>query len=384
MSLDEANGLLKVVGLCDLSESEIVNFNFLDKSNLKAQSSSNADDYKLDVHYNKSVKAFIIKEFSFANFSTSLISGYFFALTLWWLFMLIFQMKQTPLNTAYGFAFSLVPLIGGVFGLFSLNKQDIENDRHILTSIKFISYGLICWGIGQMSWSFINFVLKIEVPYPSLADLGFIFASPFWGYGFYNLLKSKKIKYLNLSLKYQKILSLIIICFGICNFITLIALTNGKIIATSAPAQLILNFYYTIIDLIIFFTITMNIKEFIHLIKGAYRWPIMILFVAFIIHFIGDNAFAYSTTMGTFYNGSWIDYMFTLSLFLISISVNGFGYLTSKKLYSGYVIPAKTKLNLKNYNNLKSLMINIGYKFTNLKDLFRPFKLYDIIKSYLI
>src|SRR5256885_3920916 len=82
----------------------------------------------------------------------------------------------------------------------------------------FISTGTIAWGIGQMFWSILyNILYKVEVPYPSLADVGYIAAIPLWAIGIFYLSYATGLKFSlrNLIAKvYLIIVPLILVAFS--------------------------------------------------------------------------------------------------------------------------------------------------------------------------
>jgi hypothetical protein len=57
---------------------------------------------------------------------------------------------------------------------------------------------------------------------------------------------------------------------------------------------------------------------------GRYKWPVLITLFGFVINYFADFGFSYTTTVGSFYNGSWVDLLFTSAMFVISFGVNSF------------------------------------------------------------
>ncbi len=48
--------------------------------------------------------------------------------------------------------------------------------------------------------------------------------------------------------------------------------------------------------------------------------PLCVMLVAIGINYLGDFGFSYTVAEGTFFNGSWVDYLFTTSLYMINLA----------------------------------------------------------------
>jgi hypothetical protein len=66
---------------------------------------------------------------------------------------------------------STIPLLGSVLGFLRFRhfRQPILSSQRLTPTLLFT--GLFMWSMGGVVWSYYNFVLKTEVPYPSLADV---------------------------------------------------------------------------------------------------------------------------------------------------------------------------------------------------------------------
>ena len=113
------------------------------------------------------------------NKFTAFLCGYYLLIVVYWVGLQMSGVRDLPINLMYSFALNLLGFMGGVTGLIVSGhwgrlKSDVGRGIFLLSS------GTVSLGIGGFFWSFYNFVLKLEVPYPSLADLGFFGAIPLW------------------------------------------------------------------------------------------------------------------------------------------------------------------------------------------------------------
>ncbi|MDP3697853.1 MAG: hypothetical protein Q8R55_07675, partial [Candidatus Taylorbacteria bacterium] len=107
----------------------------------------------------------------------------------------------------------ILPLLSGLFGIM-LSKKWGFLSASLGRAIFFISVGLFMWGLGSVTFSYYNIVLDIAVPYPSLADVGFVLGPPFWIIGLFNLGKGIGAGYKMRAPRGKVIIALIVV-FGL-------------------------------------------------------------------------------------------------------------------------------------------------------------------------
>src|SRR3989344_6815050 len=99
---------------------------------------------------------------------------YFIIIVGWWFVLYIQNIRYATINYIYQLAFGLIPLLGGFSGMIKSRRWGGLKSK-VGSALFYTSLGLVTWGLGQMFWSvFYNIILKVEVPYPSLADVGYI------------------------------------------------------------------------------------------------------------------------------------------------------------------------------------------------------------------
>jgi len=258
------------------------------------------------------------------NYYQKLLSGYLVFLILYWIILQFSQETTSIYNYLYSFLFSLVPLIGGFWGMFKSRVWGGLKSS-VGRAVFFISLGLFAWGIGSMGWSYYNLFLKIAAPYPSWADLGFASSIFFYGLGAIFLSRATGAKF-GLRNIYAKIFTVImpVIVFAVSYYVLVIVARAGVLVPEGeTPLKTVLDIAYPLGD---FFSLAIAIVvsglSFKYL-GGRYVKDIIAILMGLGVMFIADSIFSYTTTLGTFYNGNFGDLILTLGLFLLTFGVLG-------------------------------------------------------------
>ena len=259
------------------------------------------------------------------NLYQKLLVGYLFFLGIYWVVLYQSGEKTSTYNLLYSFLFSLIPLIGGLIGMF---KSKIWGGLKsaVGKAVFFISLGLFAWGSGSMVWSYYNFFLGEPAPYPSLADIGFAPSIFFYGLGAVYLSRATGAKY-GLKNKYAKVFVLLapILLLALCYYVLVVVARGGVLVPPDeTPLKTILDIAYPLGD---FLALTISVivsgLSFKYL-GGRYLYDIISILLGLAVMTVADAVFSYTTTVGTFYNGQFGDLLLTLGLFFITFGVLGF------------------------------------------------------------
>lgn len=180
-----------------------------------------------------------------------------------------------------------------------------------------LAIGLLLQSLGQSVFS-IYFFMGIEVPYPSIADIGFFGSVPVYVYGIYLLAKASGAK---ISLREYK----------------------GKMIVLLIPALIIsLSYYFFLREyeleglspLVIFLDlgypfgqaiyVSMAIATYLltkNFLGGLMKFPVLLFIGALSVQFIADYAFLYQVSRGIYIGGFEIDFLYMLAYFIMTYSL---------------------------------------------------------------
>lgn len=251
---------------------------------------------------------------------------YYILIVTWWFVLYVQGIKFSPINYWYQFAFGLIPLLGGFAGLVRANEWGLFKSK-VGIALTSISLGLITWGIGQMFWSiYYNIILNVEIPYPSLADVGYIMSWPFWAIGIVHLSRATGAHSSLKNITGKLLLFIVPIALILVSYYLLIIVARAGTLTDFSEGYLKIFFdlSYPIGDVVILTLATLIFGLSINYLGGKYRISILTLLLGFVVNYIVDFAFSYTTTAETYYNGHWVDLLFPTAMTLIAIAVNNF------------------------------------------------------------
>lgn len=256
--------------------------------------------------------------------SAAFILGFYVALIVWWLTIFFSGTKDSTYNLAFAFAYGLIPLFGGCLGILEARHWGMLKSA-MGKALIFFSSGLITWGLGEMVWSYYTLVLHVEIPYPSLADAVWIFSWPLWSIGIFFLSFATGAKF-SLRKRTGQFQLIIIpaIAIAVSYYLLIIVARQGSWTSGGGILKIFFDFAYPILDIMVLtFSLLLYGLSFKYL-GGRFKWAVLIILSGFVFDYLADLTFTYTTTAGTFYNGSWIDLLFTTAMFLLSFGVNSF------------------------------------------------------------
>lgn len=250
--------------------------------------------------------------------------GFYVALYVWWLTISFSGLKDSLFNLAFAFAYGLIPIFGGAFGLQEAKKWGMGKSE-IGKALIFLSSGLISWGIGEMIWSYYNLVLHIEVPYPSWADASFIISWPLWTIGVIHLSSATGAKFGLRSKDGKALLFLIPLIVIVVSYYLLIQVARQGVFELEGDfLKIFFDLAYPLWDVAILTVALLVYGLSRNFLGGKFKWAVIITFLGFVVNYFADMSFSYTTTVGTHYNGNWVDLLFTTAMFLLSFGITSF------------------------------------------------------------
>ncbi len=260
-----------------------------------------------------------------ANFYQTVLFFYFLFLVIFWMFLYASGTKTDFLNYLYSFLFGLIPLIGGFFCMINAKIWGGMKSS-IGKAVFFLGLGLFLWGAGETIWSYYNFFLNEPAPYPSIADLGFAPSIFFYGLGAIYLSQATGAKFGFKSLTAKLLTAILSIGLFFFSYYVLVTIARaGVIVPEDEPIlKAILDIAYPLGDFLAFVISAVVSGLSFKYLGGRYKIDTYSILLGLFVMFIADSVFSYTTTIGTFYNGSSGDLMLTVGLFLITFGALGF------------------------------------------------------------
>ncbi|OGY58939.1 MAG: hypothetical protein A3H06_02420 [Candidatus Colwellbacteria bacterium RIFCSPLOWO2_12_FULL_44_13] len=237
------------------------------------------------------------------------------------LFLYISGQRDTTLNLTSN-SYGIMSLLGGLYGVFVVARHWGGFKSDVGKAVTFFSIGLIVWSVGFSIYLYYNLVLQVEVPYPSWADAGFFPAYALWAIGMVMLSKATGAKFGLRKLGGKALLLLVPVSIAAASYYLLIIVARGGVVDFEQDLiKIFLDIGYPLWDVIILTIAILIYGLSYRYFGGKYRLPIYIILGSFVINYFGDFSFSYTTTIGSYYNGSFADVMFATTMYLISVGI---------------------------------------------------------------
>lgn len=244
----------------------------------------------------------------------------FLVITLWFAYIHIYINSDFNARQLWGASYQIIALFGGVAGFFVAKKWGGYKSL-IGKSIVFLSFSLLFQSFGQSVSSYYTFIEKINLPYPSIGDIGFFGSAICYIISAWLLMKASGLRFSLKSIKGKSLAIVVPIC--------LIAFSYFFFLRTyqfdwSQPIKVFLDFGYPLGDTLY---VSLAVIAFIvchNFLGGLMKRPIKFLICALLFQFIADFAFLYQNQFGAWNVAGWNDYLFCFSYFLMTISILDF------------------------------------------------------------
>ncbi len=255
------------------------------------------------------------------NKYNSFIAGYLLLMIFYWIGIQISGIKDLPINLMYSFAINFPPFFGGIFG-FAVAKHWGGLKSAVGKGIFYLALGTLSWSIGSFIWSYYNFFASQEVPYPSFADVGYGLAVPLWFIGIYFLSFATGARLSLRKIGGRLYLMLLPIAIAIFSYYFLfIVARNSSLDWQGGLLKIFFDIYYPVSDWVILTFSVLLWGLSLQYLGGKYKWPVLITLLGFMIMYFADFSFSYTTTVETYYNGSFPDLLFAVAMSVISIGI---------------------------------------------------------------
>lgn len=245
-------------------------------------------------------------------------------LVIWWMYIWREGLQDETSNYLFGAAFSIMPLVAGIVGI-KISARWGYMRSYVGKFIIFLSLGLITWAVGTLIFAYYNFFLDVEVPYPSIADAAYIVSWPLWALAMVNLSYATGMKFKLRQLTGKLLLFAIPLSVALISYYLLFIVARGGVMDYEGGLlKLFFDFAYPIGDVLI---LTLSLLLFglsFNYLGGTFKLPIMFVLFGFVLNYIADFSFSYTTTVETFYVASWVDLLFTTTMFILSLGLSFF------------------------------------------------------------
>lgn len=252
----------------------------------------------------------------------------YLGLVVFWGWIRIHDLTEGSINNLYGALYPFISLIGGLYGIFVVSREWGGFKSVMGKGVLFLSLGLLAEVFGQWAWSYYTMIQGIEVPYPSIADIGYFAIIPLYSYAMYNFAKASGIKF-GLSTFFGKLQTLAV---------PLIMITTAYFfflkdiqVDWSNPVRTFLDFGYPGLEPIAVSIGILTYSLSRNILGGIMRSKILYIIFALVFQFITDYTFLHQAGTGTYYNGGIVDLLYTTSFMIMALGILSLGSVQGSK-----------------------------------------------------
>ncbi|MEK7571370.1 MAG: hypothetical protein AAB553_03775 [Patescibacteria group bacterium] len=252
------------------------------------------------------------------NFTYQAVFALFVFLTIWWLLLYFSESKTGYPNYLFGVVYGT--FMAGVGTIIGFKTVKYWGGIHSVMGrvVLALSLGLFAEFFGQVVFSFYNIFLGIEIPYPSLADIGFFGNIPFYFIGALFLLRASG-GHLNLSsIKSQAQIVLIPACVL---FFSYYLFLQNYTFDLSNSLLIFLDFGYPLGQALYVSVAILTYGLSKNSLGGIMRKKIFLVLLAFVAQYFADFNFLFQNSRGSWYNGGYGDYLYLVAYFIMTLAL---------------------------------------------------------------
>lgn len=242
---------------------------------------------------------------------------FFTLITIWWIEIFLSGKIETSENYFFGATYGLICIVGGISGLIAARKWGGTTSA-IGKSLIVLSFGLFAQEFGQLVFSYYNIFLNVEIPYPSIADIGFFGTIPFYIYGISLLAKASGAKFSLNTLSNQ--IQAFLIPLGMLTLSYIFFLRSYEA-DFSNPLQVFLDFGYPLGEAIYISLAILTYSLSVKLLGGIMRSKVLFIVAAFVMQYIAEFNFLYQNSVGTWINAGYGDFLYLLSYTVMTLGL---------------------------------------------------------------
>lgn len=251
---------------------------------------------------------------------------FFIVLSIWWFSMFFRNLQEGIENNLFTLIYPILSLIGGIIGLFVAKKWG-GIKSYLGASISFFSFGLLAQFFGQATYAYFIYIKGIEIPYPSLGDLGYFGSVIFYLIAVFFLAKVSGIKISLNSFKGKFMIAILPLIMLILSYFFFL---KGYEFDWTNKLKIFLDFGYPFGQAIYVSIAILALLLCRNVLGGIMRKPIFFIIFALIFQYFSDFMFLYQANQGTWYVGGMNDYLYFVSYFIMTIGLIYIGGMFDK------------------------------------------------------
>ncbi len=247
--------------------------------------------------------------------SLTFLTGLYVAVLVWWLSIYLSGSREGLMINIFGLFWTVASLLFSLLNVyFCIRNNKYRPSDKLNLGLLIVNLGLFIWNLGNTSWVLLGIFLKIDIPFPSVADSMFLLSYSFYIVGYFSILISNNSRSsARGTFSFLKVMLLILIVFSIC-VVPLVLVRSDLLLL-----RFCLNLLYVSLDVI---TLSLFISLCIFVLlkkkfnRDAFGAHFIVLLLSVVFELIADVGFFIGTSENSYMNGGVVD-LFFLSYSLV-------------------------------------------------------------------
>jgi hypothetical protein len=242
---------------------------------------------------------------------------FFLLLTTWWISIYLRGLTEGGENNIYTLSYPLLSILGAVFGIITARKWGGFHSK-LGKAIYFLSLGLLSQFFGQLMYAYYIYFQGIEVPYPSVGDIGYFGSVLLYTGAVYYISQVVVIRVTMRTIMGAAQAFLIPFILLACSYTFFL---QGYHFDFSDPLKILLDFGYPLGDALY---VSLAILVFLlsrRVLGGVMKNPMQLLILALLIQYFSDFMFLYQSSRGTWYVAGINDFLYSVAYFVMTVSL---------------------------------------------------------------
>lgn len=244
---------------------------------------------------------------------------YFILIVAWWLKLHKIGDLTSPEAFWFNIFYGFVGLIGGINGLIIARRWGGLKSL-IGKALFLLSIGLLSEWVANIIWGYYNVVKKLEVPYPSEADIFFFAIIPIYALSMYYLSLASSAAISLKSIKNRLVTVIVPLVMLTIAYILFV----GQGLDFSDPTRLFFDLGYPLGESITFSIALLTFYLTKDYLGGVMKRAVLGVIAAYLVQFIADYGFLYTALNETYFNANWVDLLYAVAMLSMSLAIINF------------------------------------------------------------
>jgi len=245
---------------------------------------------------------------------------------IWWVGLKLTVEPDHIQNQVFAAVYGVMALLGGIWGIVSARAWG--GWKSVMgKAIYLLSFGLLAQEFGQLTYSYYIYFQHIEVPYPSIGDIGYFGSIIFYIFAVFYLGKAtgSGVTLRAFRNKIQAVLIPVVLLIA-----SYFAFLRGYEFDWSAPLTVFLDFGYPF-GQALYLALAISIYLFSRkVLGGVMKKPTIFLLFALVFQYFSDYVFLYQANRGIWYAGGVNDFMYFVSYTLMAFGLIQLGVMAAR------------------------------------------------------